>query len=312
MGSMDFALAARDASRFSPLFILAPARSYSSVISTMIGQHPQCASLPELKLFAYPTIGELEASLPRYWSDRGITHRSPGLVRAIAQFELGNQSPAALGSALSWLSERRHWSGSQIFDVLLERISPRIAVEKSPENVGADDALARLAAFYPAARYLHLTRHPVMTQRSMQEHIRRTVPGFVLPGQPMSGIAAWVETHCRILKFAATLPKSRYLCAKAEDILDRPRDQLRLIAEWLALSTTNDAIEAMLHPERSPFATPGPASTGIVGGLDPGFLNDPVPRSVNAPPKMAMPQEWADNSSLWLMTVDMANRLGYQ
>jgi hypothetical protein len=55
--------------------------------------------LPELKLFAYRTIGELEASLPRYWVERGVTHRSPGLVRALAEFEFGGQTLESLSSA---------------------------------------------------------------------------------------------------------------------------------------------------------------------------------------------------------------------
>jgi len=55
----------------------------------MIGQHPELAGLPELKLFRYRTIGELERSLPPYWIERGFTHRSPGLVRALAQLEFG-------------------------------------------------------------------------------------------------------------------------------------------------------------------------------------------------------------------------------
>src|SRR5262249_6588588 len=110
----DAVLPTRDADRFAPVFVLATPRSYSSVVATMIGQHPQCASLPELKLFAYPTIGELEASLPRYWSDQGITHRSPGLVRAIAQFKFGGQSPDSLQSARAWLGERSDWPGSRV------------------------------------------------------------------------------------------------------------------------------------------------------------------------------------------------------
>jgi hypothetical protein len=48
---------------------------------------------------------------------------------------------------------------------------------------------------------LGVTRHPVTSQRSAEEHMARTVPGTSLPDQPMSGIASWVETHCRILSF---------------------------------------------------------------------------------------------------------------
>jgi len=301
----------RDSRRFSPVFVVAPARSYSSVVSTMIGQHPECASLPELKLFAYPTIGEMEASLPRYWSDRGITHRSPGLVRAIAQFQFGDQCTDSLLSARAWLHERSHWSGAHVLDMLMERFRPRAAVEKSPENVAADAALKRLVACYPAARYLHLTRHPVTAQRSLEKHLHRTVPGYFMPHQPMSGIALWVDIHCRILRFAATLPKTRYLRIRAEDVLNDPHSHLSSIARWLELQTSEGAIEAMMHPEKSPFASVGPAASGIIGGNDPAFLLDPIPRPVKVLPTLDPPAGWVANEALWEMTIEVATRLGY-
>jgi len=301
----------RDPSRFAPVFVLTTARSYSSVVATMVGQHPDCASLPELKLFAYPTVGELEASLPRYWSDRGITHRSPGLVRAVALLEFGDQLPDAPLLARAWLRARSHWSGAHVFDILMSRLSPRLAVEKSPENVADDYALTRLASAYPRARYLHLTRHPVSTQRSAAEHLRRTVPGVTVPGQPMSAIAAWVETHSRILRFASSLPKTRYMRIKAEDVLNHPGSSLSSIAAWLGLSTSSEAIDAMMHPESSPFASPGAPATGIVGGNDPAFLSDPIPRTVSVLPSVQPPAGLEGNSSLWQMTLDVAARLGY-
>ena len=72
----------------------------------MIGQHPDLAGLPELKLFCCETIRELEASLPRYWMERGVTHRSPGLVRALAEVEFGGQTSDSLSAARAWLRER--------------------------------------------------------------------------------------------------------------------------------------------------------------------------------------------------------------
>jgi hypothetical protein len=278
----------------------------------MVGQHPECASLPELKLFAYDTIGQLEASLPVYWSDRGITHRSPGLVRAIAQFEFGDQDDASMLAARGWLRDRSDWTGAQVLDVLLTRLSPRVAVEKSPENVEDDAALQRLAEAYPQARFLHLTRHPVTTQQSLEKHLNRTIPGFALPGQPAFGIAAWVSAQCRILAFGASLPQSRYRRVRAEDVLNDSPSQLASIAAWLKLETGPDGIEAMLHPERSPFARPGSIASGIVGGNDPDFLSNPVPRGATLPSGVEQPAGWVENASLWEMTLDIAARLGYR
>jgi hypothetical protein len=301
----------RKPDRFQPLFVLTTARSYSSVVTTMIGQHPGLMALPELKLFAYGTIGELAASLPRYWIQRGVKHRSPGLVRAVAQLEFGNQSAGSLATALKWLEDRAHCSGAGIFDLLLERISPRTGVEKSPENVETDEALRRLAAAYPRARYLHLTRHPITTQQSMQEHLQRTVPGLSRQDQPMLGIACWAETHGRILCFAATRPQQAYLRVKAEEILNDTDAQLRSIAAWLGIRADAAAVEAMRHPENSLFASPGSAESGIMGGNDPGFLRDPIPHTVEVPRLLARPPGWVGNASLWQRTVDLANRLGY-
>jgi len=277
----------------------------------MVGQHPELAGLPELKLFCYGSIGELEASLPRFWIERGIKHRSPGLVRAVAQLEFGGQESDSLALARAWLSQRSHWSGADVLDVLLEHLSPRAGVEKSPENVETEATLERLASAYPRARYLHLTRHPVATQRSLQNYYHRIVPGNLTPAQPMSDMAYWVETHCRILGFGSTLPRDRYLRVRAEDVLNDTDTQLRSIAAWLLIRDDETAIESMMHPEASPFANLGRAETGIVGGNDPSFLRDPIPRPAEVLDSLDQPPGWVADSTLWQRVVELSNRLGY-
>jgi Sulfotransferase family len=301
----------RNAARFAPIFVLAPARSYSSVITTMLGQHPSLAGLPELKLFAYSTVGELEASLPQYWIERGITHRSPGLIRAIAELLFGDQSCASLEKARAWLGARPMWSGGQILDVLMECTYPRVCVEKSPESVESDAALERLAVAYPRARYLHLTRHPITTESSIATHRERLMSGWGAAGRPMIGIAAWSATHWRILQFAKGLPVQRYLRLRAEDILNDAVSHLAAIAGWLGLRTDRVAIESMQHPERSPYACAAPEGSGLLGGNDPAFLHDPRPRTVPMPSGLQKPHGWSASESDWQLVVELAAELGY-
>ncbi len=301
----------RNPRRFAPLFVLAPARSYTSVVATMIGQHPDLSGLPELKLFAYRTIGELEASLPDYWIARGFTHRSPGLVRALAQHEFGDQTIASLDAARAWLRDRGRWSGADVLDVLLTRMAPREAVEKSPENVASSAALRRLARAYPRARYLHLTRHPVTSQASMAQHLLRTMPEHARLGEPMAGIAAWRAVHARIMRFAAGLPADRIMRVRAEDVLNDAPAQLRAIAAWLGLRTDAGAIEAMLRPQASPFARFGPAESGAIGGHDHDFLRDPTPRRVECPATTEPPPGWHGAPRLWRGAAALARELGY-
>jgi hypothetical protein len=277
----------------------------------MVGRHPQLAGLPELKLFCHATIGELEASLPQYWKDRGLTHRSPGLLRALAELEFGGQTAERLSAARAWLRDRPDWPGAAILDVLLEHLSPRTAVEKSPDNVLTGIGLERMAAAYPRARYLHLTRHPVATQRSIEQHRRRLVPEDPQAREPMAGIAAWYDIHRRILIFTGGLPPDRCLRVRAEDVLNDPRPQLAAIAAWLGIRTDAGAIEAMLHPEASPFANPGPPEIGASGGNDPGFLRDPIPRRVDVPAGLEPPSGWVADPSIWEMVAGLANDLGY-
>jgi hypothetical protein len=277
----------------------------------MIGQHPDLAGLPELKLFSYQTIGELEASLPSYWIERGFTHRSPGLVRALAQLEFGKQTGQSVAAARAWLGQRGHWSGADVLDVLLTRVAPRVAVEKSPENVATAAALRRLALAYPEARYLHLTRHPVTTQASAARHLLRTVPEHARIGEPIAGIANWGDIHRRILTFLAEVPHDRFLRVRAEDVLNDTRSQLRAIAEWMQLRTDTAAIEAMCHPEVSAFARFGPPGSGVLGGHDHGFLSNPIPRRVELPATIEPPPGWHAEPRSWRRTVDLARKLGY-
>jgi hypothetical protein len=270
----------------------------------MIGQHPELAGLPELKLFCCATIGELEDSLPEYWIRRGVTHRSPGLVRAIAHLEFGDQTLQSLSSARAWLEARRHWSGAEVLDALQTRLSPLTIVEKSPDNVLSDEALERMSSAYPRARYLHLTRHPLTTQRSIQEHRARTVPEHPQHDEPMYSIASWYSIHRRLFHFGAELPPQRYMRVRAEDVLNDSERQLCKIAAWFGVSTDACAIEAMKHPEASPFASVG-------GGNDPGFLSNPIPRAAELPLSLDPPEGWDAEPEVWEMVKELASLLDY-
>jgi hypothetical protein len=293
------------------VFVLAAARSYSSVVTAMIGRNPSLAGLPELKLFRYRTVGELAASLPAEWRDRGVTHRSPGLVRAVAEFCFGDQSERSVTAARAWLQDRARWSGANVLDVLLAGVHPRAAVEKSPENVASAAALRRLSAAYPRARYLHLTRHPASAVPSMREYWRRTMPAHPAHDLDARCAASWLVANQRISRFGAALSAGRYLQLRAENVLNQPAGQLRLVARWLGVPADDAAVAAMRHPEESLFARPGPRGTGVEGGADPAFLASPTPRPVLLPETLDQPADWALDPALWSVVAELAARLGY-
>ncbi len=299
----------RDPHAFAPLFVLSPARSNSTIAAGMIGMHPQLCGFPELGLFRRPTVGEL-LSDPPGWRGAPASKRIAGLLRALAQHHDGEQTAATIAAALAWLDGRRDWSGAAIYDHLLDCCTPRVGVEKSPEHVGTDAPLARIDAAYPCARYIHLVRHPASTVRSMHRHWqargRWTVPPELFH---QFCLGVWYFQHERIARFLSATAQERTLVVRSEDLLREPDPQLRRICAWLRIDDRPAAIDAMRHPERSPYARLGPAEA--LGGGDSGFLSDPVLRAAELPGPLDLPAGWRVDPWQLVAALELAGRFGY-
>ncbi len=259
------------------LIILSPPRSFSSVVSTMIGEHPDLYGFPELHCFTGDSMGEVIEHEQR----RKKRHAAgpPGILRSIAQLHDGIQTTGSIIRAISWLNERRAWTPKQFLDHLLELVAPKIGVEKSPVTAQKPAFLERAYLAFPDAFFLHLTRHPVSTRSSWTEFVegkqKAGRPGAVW--QKIDRLLGWYQMHQNILQFTRTLPAGQSLRLKGEDLLSDPDCYLPQLAEWLGIRTDAEAIEAMRHPETSPYAHVGPELA--LGGNDPKFLRSPALRS---------------------------------
>src|SRR5690349_18732705 len=93
----------------APLIILAPPRSFTSVVCAMLGQHPQMYGLPEVNLFVAETMLERQAivSHPK-WSQHG-------LLRAVAQLYGEKQTVQTVLLAQRWLDIRSAASCASVF-----------------------------------------------------------------------------------------------------------------------------------------------------------------------------------------------------
>src|ERR1043165_7067678 len=139
----------------APIFILAPPRSFSSVVGAMIGQHPQTYGLPELELFGAETIGE--------WWDlcaKATFPRSHGCLRAVAQLFYGEQTEETIRLARGWLKRRSHFTTAYFLELVAYEVRPRQPVEKSTSNVYDRASMHRAIRMFPTARFIHLLRHP--------------------------------------------------------------------------------------------------------------------------------------------------------
>lgn len=265
-----------------PVFLLAPARSYSTVSIALLAGHPSLYGLPETSLFTSQALGERIAAANRPGVKNGWVQLT-GLARAVAQLHEGRQDPAALSRAAEWIRERSAQSPKQVMDHLLGLISPLTGVEKSPLTVGSAQALSTCMRAYPNARYLHLVRHPVSTLRSMLSLYDTFLfpPQMTYQERVRRCLLDWYACHLRIVQALRGLPEWQWMRVRAEDLIGRPRGWLPHVLCWLGLDHDEAIIGRMIQTERWEFASWG-KEAGFGGG-DPKFLNDPVLRPVPPP-----------------------------
>jgi hypothetical protein len=310
-----------------PLFILSLPRSFSSVVCAMLGQHPQMYGLPETNLLAADTLGE-------WWTDfhLGLEYPRHGLLRAIAQIYFGAQTETTVQRAAGWLRRRAHFSTGYLLEVIAETLRPMRILEKSPNIVRRIDFMQRAYSMFPKAKFLHLVRHPGGQGQSMlrfYEH--RKAHGPMLPSHWMSALMTepmspgerrqdvpldpqrgWYVLNARICEFLSSVPREQQLRIRAEDLLTDPDQHFRQIAGWLGLRTDAEAIEAMKHPENSPYAGFGPR--GARYGNDPFFLNEPALRPARVEPQSLVGRAgWnPDGRGFFPKVRELAEQFGYQ
>lgn len=278
-----------------PIVVLSPPRSFSSLISAMLGAHPQTAGLPELQLF----LGDRMLELLRFFAI-SPGNLQDGLLRAIAQLHFGEQTDAAVDRAKGWLAERDDWSTAQMFHAIADTVAPQVLVEKSIATVWRPGFLRRLIETVPDARFLHLIRHPRGQSASLinmvghRDDVAADLYDFGTRPPTLDPQIAWLQIHRNILQALDGVPVEQVMRVRGEDVLADPRTHLAAIADWAGLRSDEQAVEAMLHPERNVFARLGPPSAPY--GSDPKFLDNPVFRPQQSKQQSLVgPLAWRDD-----------------
>jgi hypothetical protein len=303
-----------------PVIIVAPPRSFTSVVCAMLGQHPQMYGFPETHLFCEDT---LDRWLVR--ADRATYPMGHGLIRAVAQLYFGGQDEATVALAQRWLRARRGVTTEFIFKALADRVFPAIPVDKSPSTVNNLKTLQGVRRKLPAAKFLHLLRHPrghgesvmrFMAEREKRgpipaKHWLMEISRHGGDGAPLDPQHGWYARNTMIREFLRSVPAPDRLAVRGEDLLAEPDRVLPAIAEWLGLRTDARAIDAMKHPERSPFAFLGPP--GARYGNDAFFLSAPALRAARARPhRLDGPLAWLPDGRGFTPDVTaLAREFGY-
>ncbi len=299
-----------------PIFLLAPPRSYTSLVNAMLGQHPQAFGLPELCLFNVDKLVDLWRGSKSEIPENGPLVRH-GLLRAIAEIYCGEQRTGTINMALAWASAREEWDTGQVFHALVDKLHPLVPVEKSPSYTMSVKRMQAMRRAFPNARFVHLVRHPVAQCKSLMAindgAFSLKVEGFEL-GEDYALLEpqiAWHDINMNILDFLDDVPAEQQIRLRGENVMAEPQRYLAEIARWAGLRDDDEAVDAMMHPERSPFACFGPITA--LFGNDPNFLAGPTFRPHKPKvPKLNEPVPWRnDGKGLYPEVIRLANEFGY-
>ena len=269
----------------SPIFILAPPRSFTSVVCGVLGQHPSIFGVPELNLFRAKTVAEYLSGPPGS-PFRGIM-RHDGTLRTVAQLYAGEQTLDSVDLAYRWLRVRSHRSTASVFRELCEKVNPLILLDKSPGYVRRRLYIERIWETFPDAKFIHLLRHPRGVCESIMKADIGPITALFMGAVDDEGKTpvldpqeGWLEAHVNIMGFLGKVPPHQWMRVKGEDFLQNIETKASEICRWLNIDDSAESIEAMKYPERSPFACIGPG-TARLGG-DPNFLEAPQLRPYRA------------------------------
>jgi hypothetical protein len=300
----------------APLFLLAPPRSYTSVINASIGQHPQMFGFPELNLFNVERLRELWVKVSE---EAGAdSNRRHGLLRSVAQIYGGEQTRATIVMAEHWAAARQDLNTGDVFQELVAAIYPLIAVEKSPSYTVSTERLRRIYKTFPDARFIHLVRHPIPQGKSVLKLNNGIFALFVNSFDFIDDRVvidpqiAWHDINVNILNFLHMVSKDQQMRIIGEEFIENPQKYLKEICKWLCIRDDDMAIEEMMHPERSPFACFGPITAMF--GNDPNFLRGPAIRQHKPKlPSLDGPLPWRDDGiGLRPEVIKLAQEFGYR
>jgi hypothetical protein len=282
----------------------------------MLGQHPQCFGLPELCLFNGERLIDLWLRVSDEINNYSKTRQ--GLLRAVAEIYAGEQTSDAVRMAGHWASARQNHSMASVYQELVDRIHPLVPVEKSPAYTIDVNRMFAMREAFPEARFLHLTRHPIPQCKSVMAlnegafalHVNAI--DFLEDRAIVEPQFAWHDLNVNILNFLDHVPAELQMRVRGEDIMADPEQRLAEICRWAELRDDAEAVEEMMHPERSPFACFGPINA--LFGNDPNFLSGPTFRPHKPKvPSLSSNLPWReDGQRLYPAVVELAREFGYQ
>lgn len=206
----------------SPIFIVGMPRSGTTLLASMLSNHPRIAAAGEL-----PTLGDLLAELPKI------------LPAGTAYPEAARQLTAAAADHLIAGYRRR----------LRRDVDSSIpyVIDKNPLNFRHVGLITQL---FPQARILHCTRHPAAT--CLSNYFQR-FPLYLDFSFDLRNIGHFYREYARLMAHWESLPHLRLLGVRYEDMILHTEPTARALLEFLGLEWDDRCLAT--HTNRFPVET---------------------------------------------------------
>jgi LPS sulfotransferase NodH len=286
------------------LFVLAPARSGSTLLRVMLGGHPKIFAPPELELLHFTTLDERKDML-----GNAKAYCLEGTIRALMQI---HSCDATRARELMASYETQRMETQQFYRLLQESVGNALLVDKTVSYTLDLPTLKKIEQFFDEPLYLHLLRHPLSTVNSfisarMDQALWMFSPFTHQPQYSVCQLAelSWLTSHDNILSLLSEIPLDRRITIKYEDFTVQPRRIMTLLCERLGINFDS----GMLDPYKDRYAR---MTDGILADSSSRMLGDPNFHKHNGieAPEKPLPDSltW---DSLSARTIKMAESFGY-
>ena len=270
----------RAARRSGPVLILASRESGGSLLSALLGGHPDFYGAPHLNLLAFEELWQ--------YISYGAIPRDPhlhGLWRYLGVMLTGEQSMQSMQTAQRWLNRRSQRPVAEVHARLRQLAAPRRLVDYSPLVAQNAAAMRRAIAALPDDTVvIHLTRDPRVQGRAMclpvwqsimtsldfwdrRGRYQACMDVFEIGEQFIDWSVtppvfdpqfAWHRTQTAAREVLAELPAERGLHLDLDAMLAAPEAALADLLGRLGASADSATIAAMLNTGLTDYSLPGP------------------------------------------------------
>ncbi len=212
------------------IFILAPPRSGTSLLSLMLAGHPDLIAFNELKLLGFHTLQEQNIAYQgkfSLWQE--------GAIRAVMALK---NCTADEAKSIIHDFEQKGYTTKAFYQQLQAWASPQIIVDKTPAYALDINILQKIKEEFANPIFIHLVRHPYAMVNSFEKYHLDQV--LYLKEHDYTakelGELVWQESHQNILEFLKDIPKSQQFQLRYEDLVQQPEQIIQALCAQTGLA----------------------------------------------------------------------------